>query len=82
MATTCAHEVGHYLGLYHTTELDGEDVDPISDTPDCGTTTAACAATMNLMYPIGGAARQALTAGQGMVLRRHPLCRTMPAMPE
>jgi len=32
---TMAHEVGHYLGLYHTTEDNGVIFDPISDTPEC-----------------------------------------------
>ncbi|TXD39283.1 hypothetical protein FRC98_02465 [Lujinxingia vulgaris] len=30
-----AHEMGHYLGLFHTTELDGMNFDPIHDTPQC-----------------------------------------------
>ena len=35
---TAAHEVGHALGLFHTTEAlgaSGEDFDPIADTPQC-----------------------------------------------
>ncbi|VAX14826.1 hypothetical protein MNBD_NITROSPINAE04-1272 [hydrothermal vent metagenome] len=32
---TIAHEVGHYLGLYHPTERSGKTFDPISDTPEC-----------------------------------------------
>lgn len=32
---TIAHEVGHYLGLFHTTERSGAEFDPISDTPAC-----------------------------------------------
>lgn len=32
---TMAHESGHYLGLYHTTEKNGFDFDPLSDTPEC-----------------------------------------------
>ncbi len=32
---TMAHEVGHYLGLYHTTEDNGVIFDPITDTPEC-----------------------------------------------
>jgi hypothetical protein len=40
---TIAHEVGHYLGLFHTTEVPGANgdpdrVDPIPDTPECPTT--------------------------------------------
>jgi hypothetical protein len=31
LATTCAHEIGHYLGLYHTSERDGMEHDPIAD---------------------------------------------------
>ena len=30
-----AHEGGHWLGLYHTSENDGESFDPIADTPTC-----------------------------------------------
>lgn len=32
---TIAHELGHQLGLFHTTEADGSAHDPISDTPEC-----------------------------------------------
>ncbi len=32
-----AHEIGHYLGLYHPTESDGEEFDPLTDTAQCGT---------------------------------------------
>lgn len=30
-----AHETGHFLGLYHTTEFDGTAFDPLSGTPTC-----------------------------------------------
>ncbi|HEY4220954.1 MAG TPA: matrixin family metalloprotease, partial [Myxococcota bacterium] len=30
-----AHEVGHALGLFHTSEADGVLHDPIADTPEC-----------------------------------------------
>lgn len=30
-----AHEIGHWLGLYHTTESSGEQFDPLDDTPSC-----------------------------------------------
>ena len=34
-AETMAHELGHQLGLFHTTEQDGTLHDPIPDTPEC-----------------------------------------------
>ncbi|MBN2360239.1 MAG: hypothetical protein JXR83_12375 [Deltaproteobacteria bacterium] len=46
-----AHELGHYLGLYHTTDT-GSRHDPISDTPECETGTPAdqCPDFGNLMF--------------------------------
>jgi hypothetical protein len=35
IAQTIAHELGHQLGLRHTTERDGSAHDPLSDTPEC-----------------------------------------------
>ena len=37
LAETLAHEVGHQIGLYHTTESEGTFHDPIGDTPECPT---------------------------------------------
>jgi hypothetical protein len=37
LSLTLAHEIGHYLGLYHPSERDGKTHDPLSDTPECGT---------------------------------------------
>ena len=34
-AFIAAHEAGHFLGLFHTTESDGRDFDPITDTAKC-----------------------------------------------
>jgi hypothetical protein len=34
-AQTMAHEAGHFLGLYHTTESTGTTFDPLPDTPEC-----------------------------------------------
>ncbi len=36
LAEMAAHEIGHFLGLYHPTESAGTLFDPISDTPTCG----------------------------------------------
>lgn len=40
VAYIAAHEAGHWLGLYHTTEATGTAFDPLGDTPTCG--CAAC----------------------------------------
>lgn len=37
LAKILAHEIGHYFGLFHTTEYNGESVGALSDTPQCGT---------------------------------------------
>ena len=37
MGETLAHEVGHQLGLFHTTEAEGTEHDVIDDTPECTT---------------------------------------------
>ncbi|HET9595027.1 MAG TPA: hypothetical protein VFP65_05585 [Anaeromyxobacteraceae bacterium] len=42
-AMVVAHEMGHFLGLYHVTELTGLDFDPLSDTPACPCTTCRLA---------------------------------------
>lgn len=35
LGRTLAHEIGHALGLFHTTEPNGVVVDPLDDTPAC-----------------------------------------------
>lgn len=39
MGGTISHEVGHFLGLYHPSESNGSDHDPIPDTPQCASTS-------------------------------------------
>ncbi|MBX3250327.1 MAG: hypothetical protein KF901_24325 [Myxococcales bacterium] len=36
LGTVVAHETGHFLGLFHTSEVDGTVVEPLDDTPECG----------------------------------------------
>jgi hypothetical protein len=43
VAYIAAHEIGHWLGLYHTTESDGTLFDPLSDTPTCACNACASA---------------------------------------
>jgi hypothetical protein len=57
LAETLAHEVGHYLGLFHPVELPSTGINPTTwdgllDTPECQSMDA-CEAELsdNLMYP-------------------------------
>jgi hypothetical protein len=67
LAKLLAHELGHYLGLYHSVEADGT-VDQLDDTDET-----------NLMYysPLTVAA-PAFSASQFQVMRRHPAIRWAP----
>ena len=51
-AFIAAHEAGHFLGLFHTTESDGRDFDPISDTLKCPCLT--CAASTDQSFCVTG----------------------------
>lgn len=66
LARALAHELGHYLGLWHTFESFKPDIkDPLGDTPTF--------VSDNLMNP--GSPGFDLTAMQGAVMRRHPAVR-------
>jgi hypothetical protein len=41
IAFVAAHETGHWLGLYHTTEATGDSFDPLSDTAKCPCSSCA-----------------------------------------
>lgn len=70
-----AHEIGHFVGLYHTVEQSGAH-DFMIDTVECPAsgTSAACptAGGGYLMHwqAVGGTA---LSNGQGVVVRGHPI---------
>ena len=73
--TLLAHELGHFLGLRHTSELTGGVSDPISDTSECpaGTSASDCPDYRNLMFPtfpLSGTL--ALTPGQLRVIAASP----------
>jgi hypothetical protein len=36
LGRTLAHEIAHYLGLFHTSEQNGAVYEPLADTPECG----------------------------------------------
>ncbi|MCK6506449.1 hypothetical protein L6R53_24260 [Myxococcota bacterium] len=83
MGETMAHEVGHFVGLFHPVELDGYGNpsgygDALDDTPSCGS-SGDCLGQLgtNLMYPYrtcydADCERQdQLTAQQGAVVQRY-----------
>jgi hypothetical protein len=82
LGRTLAHEIGHALGLFHTTELDGSVLDPFPDTPSCpigqdadhnGSLDASECADYggdNLMFPTSDARGSQLSADQIAVLQR------------
>ncbi|MEN0067332.1 MAG: hypothetical protein AAGA48_34700 [Myxococcota bacterium] len=78
-----AHEVGHWLGLFHTSELAGGVQDPIPDTVGCDDIAErfandqldGCPDRNNLMFPVADPFARDLTAQQGGVLVANPVTR-------
>lgn len=75
-ALIVAHEIGHWLGLLHTTERDGSH-DPLGDTGECGNPNGAetCPDWGNLMFPFARGGNSVLSAEQGAVIRASPALR-------
>jgi hypothetical protein len=75
LASTIAHELGHYFGLYDTTDPSSIHHDPIADTPRCeDSIDCSPEFEQNIMSPGFGAKRSIVTPGQAAVIRNHPLC--------
>jgi hypothetical protein len=86
LGETMAHEAGHTLGLFHTTEAGGTSFDVLDDTPECdartrdrdgdGEVSAEECADLdgkNFMFWVSGSFRQdRMSAGQADVLDRSP----------
>ena len=70
-----AHEVGHYLGLFHTTEQDGRGTDPVDDTAECDSADfpSNCPDLNNLMFPLAGKGHTEVSAGQTFMMKSNPL---------
>lgn len=72
---TLAHELGHFLGLYHTTEMNGATQDTIDDTPSCSfdpenwREIMRCATIDNIMFPSLTPVMTEITEGQCFVVR-------------
>jgi hypothetical protein len=76
-----AHEIGHYLGLYHTSEARLEHWDPISDTPECHEDGLnSCPDYDYVMFPVIHSLNRTWSDVQAGVGRTHPLVRTVPVI--
>ncbi len=87
LGETMAHEAGHLMGLFHTTEATGDSFDVVDDTPECDARThdkdrdgavyaeeCTDADGKNFMFWVSGEFRQTeLTPGQADVLNRSPV---------
>ncbi|MEM1415998.1 MAG: hypothetical protein AAGH15_13915 [Myxococcota bacterium] len=82
-AVIAAHEIGHFLGLFNTSEADQRSFDPLGDTPQCRVDfpefrPSTCPDGDNLMFPILGNQFQTdLTPNQSLVIRGNPLTREL-----
>lgn len=82
---TMAHEGGHWLGLWHTTEQNGKLFDPLPDTPECPSSNDANSNDIvtsdecvnngadNLMFWQAGPTASKMAGNQGFVLQRNPV---------
>jgi len=79
-AQVLAHEVGHYLGLFHTSESNGFNFDPLLDTPTCSRIAADCPDVTNLMFPFASALNVEISPDQTFVLKANPLTQFDPTI--
>ncbi len=79
---TMAHEGGHFLGLFHTSESSGDSHDPLGDTPQCTNdsnndgyvTNGECGGrgAENFMFWEAASTATQVSADQRFVLLRNP----------
>jgi hypothetical protein len=78
-ALVLRHELGHFAGLYHTTEIFVSSADALDDTPECSESAPAdCPDYTNLMFPvIHDATPRSITAKQAQIIRSSTLYRDL-----
>lgn len=79
LGQTIAHEVGHFLGLRHTTERASRAHDPITDTPECmqNRLGPGCPDSGNFMFAYSlGASQTNFSQGQATVIKANPALRS------
>jgi hypothetical protein len=69
------HELGHFLGLYHTTENDRRYHDPLDDTPECQPSESVCPDVNNIMFAGSRSGGPTASAQQRRVVWGSPLYR-------
>lgn len=80
LGETAAHEMGHWLGLFHTTESSGQSHDPLDDTPECNSSSPSASNCRNsggdnLMFwqASGSFEQNNLSADQVHIINNSPL---------
>jgi len=75
-----AHEVGHYLGLYHTAESDGVTHDIIEDTLECPDECSTASGGYLMHWQYFASSLPTITDGQAHVILSHPLVDPIPQL--
>jgi hypothetical protein len=66
--------MGHFLGLFHTTEMDSAAFDNLDDTLACTSGFPdSCPDLRNLMFPYAGVDHTQISPDQGRILQYNPL---------
>ncbi|WP_437322198.1 hypothetical protein [Sorangium sp. So ce394] len=77
-AVILRHELGHFAGLFHTTEMEAGYADPLDDTAECedmGLPYERCPDYDNLMFPTGGDFSSTITPQQTRIVQASALYR-------